>query len=508
MTPGTAVWFARHESRLAWRDWLSMITAGRRERLRRVVIAIFVFAIFMHFVAYWMVGRYANAPVDISMLVTITASVLLSWLLMISQAMESMTRAFYSRSDLDLILASPVAAQRLFAVRIATVGVSVAMMAIPLAAPFIDILVVRGGLRWMGAYGLIVAMGAAAAALAVAFTVALFRIIGPRRTRLVAQVVAAVIGAAFVIGLQVAAILSYGTISRVSVLQSSAVLTHAPDLASIVWWPARAAMGDWLALIGVLAVSFALLIAAIALVSPRFGEYATAAAGAAASSVSQTGRQSAFKKTSPRRALRRKEWTLLRRDPWLVSQTFMQMLYLIPPAVLLWRSFDDGDGAYNLLVPVLVMAAGQLAGGLAWLAISGEDAPDLVATAPVPAGFILRAKVEAVLGVIAVVFTPMVAVLAMLSPWHALVASGGIVIATTAATAIQLWFRGQAKRSQFRRRQVSSRVATFTEAFSSIGWAATAAVASVSLVLAIAPALIALLVVAGAWIMSPRQAAA
>jgi ABC-2 type transport system permease protein len=508
MTPGTAVWFARHESRLAWRDWLSMITAGRRERLRRVVIAILVFAVFMHFVAYWMVGRYADAPVDTSMLVTITASVLLSWLLMISQAMESMTRAFYARSDLDLILASPVAAQRLFAVRIATVAISVAMMAIPLAAPFIDILVVRGGLRWMGAYGLIVAMGAAAAALAVGFTVALFRIIGPRRTRLVAQVVAAVIGAAFVIGLQVAAILSYGTISRVSVLQSSAVLKHAPDLGSIVWWPARAAMGDWLALIGVLAMSFALLVAAIALVSPRFGEYATAAAGAAASSVSQTGRQSAFKKTSPRRALRRKEWMLLRRDPWLVSQTFMQMLYLIPPAVLLWRSFDDGNGAYNLLVPVLVMAAGQLAGGLAWLAISGEDAPDLVATAPVPAGFILRAKVEAVLGVIAVVFAPMVAVLAVLSPWHALVASGGIVIATTAATAIQLWFRSQAKRSQFRRRQVSSRVATFTEAFSSIGWAATAAVASVSLVLAIAPALIALLVVAGAWIMSPRQAAA
>ena len=51
---------------------------------------------------------------------------------------------------------------------------------------------------------------------------------------------------------------------------------------------------------------------------------------------------------------------------------------VIPPAVLLWRSFDDGNGAYQLLVPVLVMAAGQLAGGLSWLAISGEDAPDLV----------------------------------------------------------------------------------------------------------------------------------
>ncbi len=40
---GHAVWFARHESRLAWRDWLAMMTAGRRERLRRVVIAIAVF---------------------------------------------------------------------------------------------------------------------------------------------------------------------------------------------------------------------------------------------------------------------------------------------------------------------------------------------------------------------------------------------------------------------------------------------------------------------------------
>jgi ABC-2 type transport system permease protein len=177
------------------------------------------------------------------------------------------------------------------------------------------------------------------------------------------------------------------------------------------------------------------------------------------------------------------------------------MLYLIPPAVLLWHSFDNGKGAYQLLVPVLVMAAGQLAGGLAWLAISGEDAPDLVATAPVPARVIIGTKIEAVLGVIAVIFAPLVAALAFASAWHALVTAAGIVIAAVAATAIQLWFRTQAKRTQFRRRQVSSRVATFAEAFSSIGWAATAAVAAASVWLAIVPALS---VVVGAWFMSPR----
>jgi ABC-2 type transport system permease protein len=451
-----------------------------------------------------MVSRYADAAIDKQTLVTITASVLLSWLLMVSQAMESMTRAFYSRSDLDLILASPAAVNKLFAVRISTVALSTAAMTMLLAVPFIDVLVVHGGLRWLGAYGLIVAMGAAAAAFAVGLTVALFRLIGARRTRFVAQVVAALIGAAFVIGLQVAAILSYGRMARTAVLQSDILLALAPDVNSIVWWPARAAFGEALPLVVLLASSLALLAAAIAVVSPRFGEYAVAAVGAGNSSVAHTRRRSAFRSTSPRRALRSKEWTLLRRDPWLVSQTLMQMLYLVPPALMLWRSFDQGNGALQILVPVLVMAAGQLAGGLAWLAISGEDAPDLVATAPVPANFILRAKIEAVLGAVAIIFGPLVAALAIASPRCALVAAGGIVAAAAAATAVQFWFRSQAKRSQFRRRQVSSRLATFAEAFSSIGWAATAAIAVVSVWLAIAPAALALLVLVGAWSMSPR----
>jgi ABC-2 type transport system permease protein len=502
--PGTTLWFAEHEWRLAWRDWVAMMSGGRRKRLRRAVIAIAIFVSFMHVVAFWMVGPYADAAPDKATLVAISGSLLLSWLLMISQAMESTTRAFYARSDLDLILASPVAAEKLFAVRIATVALSMAMMALPLAAPFIDILIARGGWRWLGAYGLIAAMGAAATALAVGLSVALFRTIGARRTRFVAQVVAAVIGAAFVIGLQIAAILSYGTISRVSLLQSRSLIADMPGVESVIWWPARAAMGDGVALLAVLAISLAMLAAVIAIVAPRFGEYAVTAAGVDASSAVEVRRAAAFRTTSPKRALRTKEWTLLRRDPWLVSQTLMQMLYLIPPAVLLWRSFDGGGAAYQLLVPVLVMAAGQLAGGLAWLAISGEDSPDLVASAPISGGFIVRAKIEAVLGVVAVIFAPLIAVLAVASPWHALVTTAGVAIAAIAATSIQLWFRSQAKRSQFRRRQVSSRLATFAEAFSSIGWAATAAVAAASLALAIAPAVLALLVVLGTWLMSPR----
>ncbi len=221
-----------------------MMTAGRRARVRSVAIGFVAFVIVMHAVAYFVVGGSATAAPDKHTMIAITATLLLSWLLMVSQAMELMTRAFYARADLDLILASPAAAQKLFAIRIATVALTVAVMALPLAGPFIDMLIWRGGWRWLGAYGVIVAMGAAAAALAVALTVALFRAIGPKRTRLVAQVIAAVIGAAFVIGLQVAAILSYGTLSQATVLRSETVLALAPDIGSVVWWPARAVLGD------------------------------------------------------------------------------------------------------------------------------------------------------------------------------------------------------------------------------------------------------------------------
>jgi ABC-2 type transport system permease protein len=506
--PGTLAWFARHEFRLASRDWLAMMTAGRLGREPLVVLGLLAFAGFLHLIAYAMVSRHAAAGLDPDKLtlVVVTGSALLAWLLMLSQAMESTTRAFYARADLDLILASPMSARKVFSVRIAAIAVSVVAMAVLLAAPFINVLAVLGGAHWLHAYGVVVAMGGAAAACAVALTVTLFRLIGPKRTRLIAQIVAAMIGAGFVIGLQAAAILSYGTLSRVAILQSDLVVGHAPDLDSVWWWPARAILGDAVALVAVLAVSLVSLGGAIALFSPRFGDHAVAAAGVATGSHRQRGRRG-FSRGSPPPAQRRKEWALLRRDPWLMSQTLMQILYLLPPALLLWLSFERGTGALIVIVPVLVMAAGQLAGGLAWLAISGEDAPDMIATAPVVPGVVTRAKVEAVTGCIALVFAPFVAALALASWADALIGTIGIMTAALSATQIQLWFRAQAQRSQFRRRHTSSRVATFAEAFSSIAWAATAGLATAGSVLALVTATIALAILVGARLMSPTAAA-
>jgi ABC-2 type transport system permease protein len=506
--PGTIVWFAQHEARLAWRDWLSLMTAGSRRRARTVAIGFIVFACFVHGLAYAMLTSSANFATSggTRVLVVLTGTLITAWSLMLSQALESVTRAFYARGDLELILSSPAAASRLFAVRIAAMAVTIVALALVLAGPFINVLVWLGGAHWLAGYVAIVALAMDAVAISVVLTVALFRAIGPRRTRFVAQIVAAVVGAAFAIGMQIAAIVSYGTMSRMAILSSAQLIRLAPDSDSLIWWPARALRGEPAALAALVGFSVAALGATIYLFAPRFGQFALTAASVAPTPARSSRRSSRFRTASPAQALRQKEWTLLLRDPWLMSQTLMQLLYLVPAVFVLWRSFSGG-GMTALLVPVLIMAAGQLGGGLAWLAVSGEDAPELIATAPVPAARVLRAKTEAVLGGVAVVFAPMVALLTVVSPIGGIVASGGVAVAAGSSTAIQYWFRTQARRSLFRRRQTSSRIATFAEALSSTLWAGTGALVAAGTWLAIVPGVIVVAVVAGAWMISPQRGA-
>ncbi len=507
MSSATALsWFARHELRLAWREWFAMMTGGRRKRARAAVIGLLSFAALLHLPAWAVIGRFADLqlPLDKSSLIVISATIFLAWTLMLSQAIESVTRVFYARADLDLIMSSPATLANLFSVRIAAIALTVTVLALLFSTPFIDVLVFGGGARWLAAFGVVVAMGLSAAAVAIAVTILMFRLIGPARTRFVAQILAAIIGAGFVIALQVAAIMSYGTLSRITILTSGTFAEHAPDVDSIWWWPARAALGDTEALLLLLALGLVLLGSVMAMFSGRFANTAIDAA-AYGRSGSKRAKERPFRSGSRQTALRRKEFMLLWRDPWLVSQTLMQLLYLVPPALLLWRSFADSSAALTLITPVIVMAAGQLAGGLAWLTISGEDAPDLVATAPLTPSSVIRAKIEVVLIAIAVIFCPLIAALAFASPFQAAVSACAVIISAASATAIQLWFRVQARRSQFRRRQTSSRLATFAEAFSSIGWAATAALLLALPLAGLISGLIAAGLVAITWKFSPKR---
>ncbi|MGI9371600.1 MAG: permease, partial [Hyphomicrobiales bacterium] len=380
------------------------------------------------------------------------------------------------------------------------VAVSISAMPCLFAGAFINVLIVRDGLHWLAAYGVIVSLGAMATALGVLITIFLFRMAGAKRTRLVSQILAAVIGAAFIIGIQAIAVIYYGSLSRVSVFQSPNFINWFPDVDNAFWIVARATMGELTSLLPVMAVCLGCFAGVVLLTSESFGDLAVAAA-----SVSNTSKShrhlGKFKGLSARKTLRSKEWKLLARDPWLVSQSVMQILYLLPPALLLWSHYRESANILMVVAPVLVMASGQLAGGLAWLAISGEDAPDLIDTAPLGKKAVLFAKIESIISLILLIVAPLLAGIALISVTASLVIAAGVLLASSSATAIQLWFKSQSNRAMFRRRQVASRTATISEAIISILWAASTTLLLVNTPLGVITSCLTVVVLFFVWVL-------
>ncbi|HEV8390373.1 MAG TPA: hypothetical protein VGQ35_11050 [Dongiaceae bacterium] len=504
--PGSWLWLARHEGLLAWRDLRYLMTGGGRWRGRNVVIVSVMLAIGLHMIAFGVVARYAGMTLEVGTrgFTSITGSLLLIFFLLLSQALEQVTRLFYGRGDLDLFRSSPAPLRRLFAIRVVAIGVATTIMALVVALPAIDVLSFLGGIRWFTALGVAVAAAATTAGIALVLASMLFDALGPKRTRFAAQVASAIVGSAFIIGVQAVAIQSIGTLSPRALFDSDLVLSRMPPPDSALWIPARAVLGSGWDLAITVTVAAIVLVVPMVLLSGRLGGYAIATA-----SVSHGGNRRAwstrlFRTASSRQLLQRKEWVLLLRDPWLASQTLMQLLYLIPAGLLLWRFYGDSRGTLIVLAPVLTMAAGQLGGGLAWLAVSGEDAPDLIASAPISPMHNLSAKVEAVLIAVFAIFSPFLIGILSHSWTMALIVAVSILVAAFSSALVQIWFRSQARRRYFRRRQTSSRIATFAEAFSSVAWASAAALAANHSWYAIAPAIVAVLVLAGTWTIRPR----
>lgn len=508
MTTASLTWFARHEIGLFWRDWTSLILRGKAHSkiLAGLVLAGFVAG--MHLLAWETLTETVDLkttdPKTVYIFISGCAVVALS--MMVSQSLESVTRAFYARADLDLILTSPAPSERIFTVRICAVALMSVVMTALLLAPFFNVMAWIDGPVWLLGYVSLLAMSALATALSLGIALILFKTVGPKRTRLIAQIIAAIIGAGFAIALQLLAIKFYGNISRFTLLTDASVSTWLPDASSLLWIPARSLVGDVQAVLMIAVLGFGVLAITIRAYSARFAVLALSTAGIADHTGTNKNQPDRFKAMGLRQTLRRKELVLLIRDPWLLSQSLMQLLYLTVPGFLLWQNYGTDLGAALVVAPVIVMAAGQLAGGLAWLTICGEDAPDLVQTAPISARASLQAKIEAVLLAVGLGLAPIFIGLAIVDWYAALIAGLCVLCSAGAATTMQVWFRAQAKRSHFRHRHASSKIATFAEAFSSISWAGAAALIAAGSWFAVIPVLSALCVLGLIWMVRPREA--
>jgi len=124
---------------------------------------------------------------------------------------ESVTRVFYARADLDLIVSSPANLANVFAVRVGAIALSVIAMGAVAGDAIRRRPCDRWRARWFAAYGVVIAIGLSASALAIAVTLLLFRLIGARDPAGRANPRAS--SAPVRDPLQIAAILSAGTLS-------------------------------------------------------------------------------------------------------------------------------------------------------------------------------------------------------------------------------------------------------------------------------------------------------
>jgi ABC-2 type transport system permease protein len=287
---------------------------------------------------------------------------------------------------------------------------------------------------------------------------------------MVAQVVSALTGAAVFLSFQWMNLSQRGQRGDSNAMAQWITHLHIDPYA---WWlaPARGMTGDVLALLGFLLACAALFPLGVYVFSRRF------VADAAAASAMAPSRRKADTRTRELRSgvmgsVIRKELRLLVRDPVLLSQIGLQLVYLLPLAFILIVPSGNSVARFTpaAIPSVLTLLASSLAGSLIWLCVSAEDSPDLIASAPVDRRIVDRAKLIAAVGPVwALMAIPLIA-LGAASIEAAIWATGGVMAASVSSGLIGSWRRVPGSRRNFiRRRGTGSLASGIGQTFVALG---------------------------------------
>ncbi len=459
--PGSRLWLLEHEMRISWRG-----VSG--SHLQVIAWGGGLLWFFMHWGAwvslpggYGVVRGMLQVPIFLGGIYWLCVS------LLVSQTMAHSVNALIVRGDLDLLLSSPLSQRTIFLVRGLGIAVSAALLPAFAALPLAHAGLLRGHPELMALYPVVAATALGCAATGILLTMTLVRLLGARRARTAGQIISAVIGVIFFLAFQLPNILSAGVKKNIADWLKSQVLDAGIfGSSSALWWPLRAIFGEALPLLAVIVLGAGGFWLAISLTYRRFitGTQETITGGRASAPADKSSGH--VFRSGLVRVLLLKEWKLIMRDMQVISQALVQILYLIPLIFVGLKS-----GPLNLvIIPALVAVASMLAGNLAWITINAEDAPELVATAPVPISKVLGIKAAAAV-------LPVLAVLVPLAAWWAprgpaaaatllLCGAGGMV----SAALIQIWSPRPGKRGDLKSRQKQGGPAGYIELLSTVGW--------------------------------------
>jgi len=493
--PGGILFLLSHELLLSWRNFRA---TGKGRTIRRIIFYGVMIAL-LGFGGYWAARLLSEVRPEPTPLllggVSVAFAVLLT--LMLSQSLLLITETLYQRGDLDLLLSSPISPWRVIIVRMSAIAINVGLFYLILTGAVFVWLPVFGGWAWMSFAPSVLMLTFFAVALGLVVARLLFATIGPKNTRVAAQVLGSIIGAAFFIATQVPRL--FEDESRAQAFQQL-YMRLAPVLGdpAAAWsLPARAAVGVgndfWIWT----AIALGAYVVAVWWYAAGFARDAAAISGLGSRKRRKVGGVRAMR-GGVNATLVRKEWRLLLRDPLLLSQILLQLLYLAPFfavfATRLGRDegitrFDAGGFASGFVILVTSLAA-----SLAWLCVSAEDAPDLIASAPVPRDQMDNAKAFAAAApAAALLIPPVIGAAIVVSPIAALWLLIGGSAAIISTCLIAIWYQAPGNRKEFRRRTRGSLLLNLGRVLVSFAWIGATGLAVGGLeVFAIIPAFIAL----------------
>jgi len=464
--PGSVGWLLRHELRLAW---FNASGAGKRRPGNAAIgLALLGWAA-LHLLGWVTVQRLAGvADDDPRILFVISALLAGGAALMLSSAIKSSVLVLFERSDLDLLLSSPLPSHSIFSVRLAGVAASTAAVYLFFLAPFAHAGLLQGQWRWLGVYPGVISVAVLCSCAAMLLTLGLVRVLGARRTRVVAQVIGALAGALFVIASQLHSLSSRESQGRVremldGLLRQDGMSDHPLLL------PARALLGEPLPMLLLAALAAVVFVLTARRTHRFFAHGLQLAASAARAGTAPTAPLRPRFGRSLFSTVVVKEWRLVVRDPHLLSQVLLQLLFLLP---LFFLIFQRSDVQVQALGTGLALLCGSLTGALAWIALSAEDAPDLLLVSPASLATVRRAKLAAaIMPVLALVAVPLLWLTVRMPATGLLVCFvvGGAVLG---AGLIVFWCGRPGVRSNFKGRGKGGVVMNMLEMFNSLAWGA------------------------------------
>ncbi|HEX3888322.1 MAG TPA: hypothetical protein VHW05_12555 [Phenylobacterium sp.] len=497
--PGSTLWLMRHELRLGWRGLTGRRGAGRG-RFRSLWLMAILPAILL--VSAGLPLSFALRGVQIPVVPIAAALVavisLALFTLMLSQTLSAAVAALYERADLDLLFSSPLRPRRVLTVRFLAVAINVYALFGIISVPIVLPVAIMGHPAWLALEPVLFAIALAATGAGLMIAASLFRLIGPRRTRTIGQVLAAITGAAAFLMGQAYNILGRGKSASVwaTMVQwtSSSHFTPPPGFD----WPLRAMLGQPVPLSAVVGLGVGVFLLANQLLGARFAADAASAAGVGVGEgrKARTGGRLRFSADAFHATLI-KELRLIGRDPALISQVLLRVLYILPLGFVLLRQAGTGQ-SYALpgTAGALSLIAGQITGSLAWITISAEDAPDLLSCAPAPVRSLRQAKLTAAILPVAAPLLILLVPLIVMAPLAGVAATLGCAASMAMTALMNLWWQRPGKRAEFRRARQASWFVTLAEFF--IGLiiaAATGLIAAGLFGWALIPAVLALVAV-------------